>query len=166
MKIDLFLYQIVQWKFLGREKIFQRKRCQRLGHASSNCQLPFRCVKCGGDHRPKACPITAVMSKDSLKCANYGQVGHPANYRGCIYYKHALSIINRNNTINRQGRQTKINKISKTVNSNISYTNITHAHSQLSTHTQHYSKLITQYNEQMNPPAHGSGAQAPNTPPP
>ncbi|CAD6215485.1 GSCOCG00011224001-RA-CDS, partial [Cotesia congregata] len=96
-KIDLLLHQVVKWENLRREKIFQCKKCQRLGHASTNCKLAYRCVKCSGSHGPSACPIKSSDPKSSLKCANCGENGHPANYRGCIYYKHALGLLRNNN---------------------------------------------------------------------
>lgn len=55
-------------------------RCQSFGHASRNCNLQPRCVKCTESHPTKDCP-----KKDNstpAKCCNC-QMDHPANYRQC-----------------------------------------------------------------------------------
>lgn len=55
-------------------------RCQNFGHASRNCNMPARCVKCTEHHPTHECP-----KKDrtqSAKCCNCNQ-DHPANYRQC-----------------------------------------------------------------------------------
>ncbi|KAK2582805.1 hypothetical protein KPH14_008894 [Odynerus spinipes] len=143
MKTKVFFYQVVKWEYLRKGKIFQCKRCQRLGHASSNCMLPYRCVKCGGDHGPNACKITTTQQKENLKCANCGQNGHPASYKGCIYYKHALSMINSNKNIKKQENHATIQRISRAVNANISYAAITSQQTNPSTHAQHKTEQTT-----------------------
>lgn len=55
-------------------------RCQSFGHASRNCNMPARCVKCTEPHATRECP-----KKDRLKparCCNCDQ-NHPANYHKC-----------------------------------------------------------------------------------
>lgn len=124
-KIKLLLHQVVRWEHLKREKIFQCKRCQRLGHASTNCKLEFRCVKCSENHGPNACKLKSTDPKSSLKCANCGQQGHPANYRGCIYYKHALNIIKKNDNEKNQKNKTQLRQISRFIDPNIPFNMIT-----------------------------------------
>lgn len=65
----------------------QCHRCQLYGHSARNCHARPRCVKCLEDHatadcaRPKA--NDAIKSTTPPSCVLCGQVGHPANYRGC-----------------------------------------------------------------------------------
>lgn len=91
--------------------------------------MASRCVKCGGEHQPKDCNnITKDNKREDLKCANCNEHGHPANYRGCAYYKTALNILKKrkllNNKPNPHSEVTnapKRNFVSKTVNKNVSY---------------------------------------------
>lgn len=55
-------------------------RCQRFGHASQNCNLPQRCVKCVGEHATKDCPKKERISP--AQCCNCNE-NHPSNYRHC-----------------------------------------------------------------------------------
>ena len=68
-KIKSIAYQRVKWEHLRKPDLFQCKNCQRLGHASKNCRLPFRCVKCAQTHTPGECSIKAQEDKPALKCA-------------------------------------------------------------------------------------------------
>lgn len=67
-------------------------RCQRFGHASKNCNLPERCVKCTGSHATKDC-----SKKDRTKpaqCCNCKE-NHPANFRQCpvrVGYLHRIQL--------------------------------------------------------------------------
>lgn len=62
----------------------QCMRCQLLGHAHSNCFRPARCVKCSGEHLTSECEYKEKIA--TPQCSNCGGQ-HPANYRGCTYYK-------------------------------------------------------------------------------
>lgn len=56
-------------------------RCQNFGHASRNCNLPARCVKCTGEHATSEC-----SKKDRsapARCCNCLE-DHPANYSKCV----------------------------------------------------------------------------------
>lgn len=55
-------------------------RCQRFGHASRNCNLPERCVKCREPHATKDCPKKDRTTPAA--CCNCSE-DHPANYRKC-----------------------------------------------------------------------------------
>lgn len=55
-------------------------RCQRFGHASRNCNLPERCVKCIEPHATKDCPKKDRTT--TALCCNCNEP-HPANYRQC-----------------------------------------------------------------------------------
>lgn len=116
--------QILQIKYLNQNKIYfhkykpnqilQCKRCQRFNHAAINCNMPYRCVKCGGNHGPNKCPIpskdlnndiiTKTLSDGSIKkqvgipvyCVLCKSEGHTANYRNCeVYQKLKQNLINR-----------------------------------------------------------------------
>ena len=86
-KITSLAYQRVKWEHLKKPKLFQCRRCQRVGHASNNCNLPYRCVKCAQNHEINH------ADKAALKCANRGNTGHPASYKGCPYLKFASDLI-------------------------------------------------------------------------
>ncbi|GBP29527.1 Nucleic-acid-binding protein from transposon X-element [Eumeta japonica] len=59
----------------------QCHRCQRYGHASANCHVQPRCVKCLVPHWTSECPLTKESGKKPA-CVNCNQ-SHTANYRGC-----------------------------------------------------------------------------------
>ena len=76
---------VVRWEIVKKsnKKATQCFRCQKWGHASVNCGLPARCVKCSNSHDPGACPRT---SRDGdPKCCNCGGP-HTSNHRGCPSY--------------------------------------------------------------------------------
>lgn len=54
--------------------------CQHLGHASKNCNLPERCVKCIGPHATKDCSKKERTSP--AQCCNCNEP-HAANFRQC-----------------------------------------------------------------------------------
>ena len=74
-----------------RTALAQCYRCQRFGHSSDCCRLPFRCLRCGGEHRSADC---GSPRNDQFvpKCANCGGQ-HSANYRGCPLYKTKLEAL-------------------------------------------------------------------------
>lgn len=55
-------------------------RCQSFGHASRNCNLQPRCVKCTELHSTQDCPKKDKSTP--AKCCNC-QMDHPANFRQC-----------------------------------------------------------------------------------
>jgi hypothetical protein len=70
----------------------QCHRCQRHGHAASNCTMPFRCVKCTLTHDPGQC-ARASRTEGQPSCVNCGKVGHTSNSINCAaYIKHVASI--------------------------------------------------------------------------
>lgn len=121
-KIKYILQQPIRWERIKKKKIFQCKRCQRIGHASKNCNLEFRCVKCGGNHGPikegNNCPVTKDNSKETLKCANCGEYGHPASYGGCAYLTAAHDIKKKAKEIKRSLRENSTSIIRDKVNYN------------------------------------------------
>lgn len=82
----------VYWEAFIRQKVLQCHRCQRLGHTTVNCRLPYRCVKCGQSHFKKPCTLGDNIPQESLFCALCGQVGHPASYRGCPKFVQAENL--------------------------------------------------------------------------
>jgi hypothetical protein len=86
---NLFFFPIIveTFKKSGPAQCFL---CQRFGHGSSNCHYPHRCVKCSGQHLAKDC---IKQPSESPCCCNCGG-DHPANYRGCPYYKNILETTN------------------------------------------------------------------------
>lgn len=84
-----------------KKGITQCRNCQRFGHASTNCSMPYRCVKCGGDHGPGKCAVpNKEQEKEVLKtdpktgqvvktvehpvrCVNCGNEGHVASSKQC-----------------------------------------------------------------------------------
>lgn len=86
----------------NRRNVIQCYNCQRFGHVAINCNMPYRCVKCSGDHGPGKCVIppkeentVEVISTDRVtgeairtvgfpvKCANCGVEGHAASAKDC-----------------------------------------------------------------------------------
>ena len=114
-KIKSLAYQRIRWEYLRKPSIFQCRKCQRLGHASKNCYLQYRCVKCANSHEPGNCPIPKDNNKLQLKCANCGQDGHPASYKGCPYIKFAQQQKKLVNETKTKTYMKKINNINSTI---------------------------------------------------
>lgn len=51
------LHQKIQWDIFTRREMIQCYRCQRYGHASSNCGMKPRCVKCLESHEYGKCEL-------------------------------------------------------------------------------------------------------------
>ena len=122
-KIKSLVYQRVKWEHLKEPKLFQCRRCQRVGHASSNCHRPYRCVKCAQNHEIDKCPIIKEADKAALKCANSGNTGHPASYKGCPYLKFASYLIKQTSTKHEALIEQKVNRIYRSTAANLSYAN-------------------------------------------
>lgn len=83
-KINIINYTKVSWERHQNKKIIiQCYRCQRWGHATANCQMNAKCLKCVGDHHTRECkkPDTTPAT-----CVNCGE-DHPANSIECRVYK-------------------------------------------------------------------------------
>ena len=69
-----------------KPQIPQCLRCQSYGHTRKYCNMPYKCVKCGGHHNSTLC----TKPRDSpAKCALCGGP-HPANYKWCEQYRSIL----------------------------------------------------------------------------
>lgn len=85
-----------------KQGITQCFNCQRYGHVAMNCNMQYRCVKCGGSHGPGKCEIPpkgentqenfvkdpvsgAVIRRVGVpvKCVNCGAEGHVASSKDC-----------------------------------------------------------------------------------
>lgn len=82
---------IVKFEFLKKPKIIQCKRCQRFNHSASNCNLPYRCVKCTKEHEPGNCSNDKDVNKFKPKCVNC-QGNHTANdAKNCPVFQKILA---------------------------------------------------------------------------
>lgn len=89
--IKYLLNQCIIWeKPKKKEQEIQCRRCQLWGHIAKNCNAEYKCVKCNQQHLPGECPRNALKDTDP-SCINCGESGHPANWRGCSYYKKYVS---------------------------------------------------------------------------
>ena len=115
-KIKAISYQSISWEPLKKKSIYQCTKCQRLGHSSSNCNLGYRCVKCNEKHEPGQCKTPKDSpDKNKLFCVNCETAGHPASYKGCIYFKFATALKNDNANQRRTAQSKNINKITNYV---------------------------------------------------
>lgn len=111
----------------GRQNaITQCSRCQQFGHAESNCNNSFRCVKCLNDHEPRKCTKT---KDDKPMCVNC-KLDHPANYRNCKAYKDYISM-KKKQQHHRKPQQTQDKSVNKSYfhsieppSNEISYSNV------------------------------------------
>lgn len=78
--------------------LVQCRNCQRYGHISSNCAMPFRCVKCGLPHGPGKCEIPAkeenteeYMMKDPITGGTKRRIGLPVRCVNCDTEGHVAS---------------------------------------------------------------------------
>lgn len=81
--VKYICYQSVSWQpFIKKDVGTQCRKCQRFGHAASNCGLEYRCVKCTHRHSPGDCPLEDDQPASCVNCNN----NHPANYKKCSAY--------------------------------------------------------------------------------
>lgn len=86
---------IVKFEYLKKPKIIQCKRCQRFNHSASNCNLPYRCVKCTKEHEPGCCKNDTDINKFKPKCVNC-QGNHTANdAKNCPIFQKILTSKNK-----------------------------------------------------------------------
>lgn len=89
-KVNSLLHLSVSVEGLKRDqnRINQCFRCQRFGHSSLYCFAMPRCVKCSKSHAHKECQ---KQPDEQPYCVNCESFGHPANFKGCAYYKKLLT---------------------------------------------------------------------------
>lgn len=96
----------VKWELMRKRAIIQCKRCQRLNHSSSNCKLPFRCVKCTNKHEPGDCPCDSSINTTKPKCVNCDGEHTANNATLCPAFKKEMQIREER----KQGKSTKQSK--------------------------------------------------------
>ena len=113
--LNRLLYTVVSIEsYRPRSGIKQCFRCQRFNHTFPGCCLTPRCLLCAKEHNHKDCPIK-VQAKDNknlLNCANCGETGHPASYRGCKSFVAALENFNKPRSA--QNSNTNVNRTQTT----------------------------------------------------
>lgn len=126
--IKYVCHQSISWhQFIKKDVGTQCRKCQRFGHAASNCGLEYRCVKCTERHAPGDCPLE---DDQPAKCVNCNDA-HPASYKKCpVYTKYAENLkkpqkktgknLNKTNNTDNSNFSSK----SPMVNSNVSYSQI------------------------------------------
>lgn len=89
-KVRVIENAVVKFEFLKKPKVIQCKRCQRLFHSASNCNMPYRCVKCASTHEPGKCSSGAEANKFQPVCVNC-KGKHTANdAQNCPYLQKAM----------------------------------------------------------------------------
>ena len=122
-KVNHLICQKITWEHLRKNKVYQCKNCQLVGHTSSNCNISYRCVKCENNHKPGECSITERVDKSILYCVNCKEKGHPANFKGCPFMLFAQHLFDYNKQKIQSNRKSKFNKISREVSNHLSYSN-------------------------------------------
>lgn len=83
-KLEKLLHSVVTVEARRKTNdIPQCFRCQRYGHTKNYCNLTPRCVKCLGSHLYKDCSKNVDEQPTCVNCHEH----HPANYKGCLYYR-------------------------------------------------------------------------------
>ncbi|CAG5093329.1 Similar to ORF1: Nucleic-acid-binding protein from transposon X-element (Drosophila melanogaster) [Cotesia congregata] len=109
---------------LRRNRALQCRKCQRLGHTAANCQMEYRCVRCGdSSHAPAQCPLKDEKTRDKFKCANCGKNGHPASYAGCRFMKFEKISRNQARAQKNKSLERNIEAIYREVTPQISFAN-------------------------------------------
>lgn len=125
--IKYVCHQKISWnQFIKKDIGTQCRKCQRFGHAASNCGLEYRCVKCPHRHAPGDCPLENNQPATCVNCNS----AHPASYKKCpVYTKYAESL---RKTQGKTGKNKSSSKNANTVtfSSNISKVNSNKSYSQ------------------------------------
>lgn len=120
--------QTITWhSFVKKDIGTQCRKCQRFGHAASNCGLEYRCVKCPHKHSPGDCPLEDDQPATCVNCKE----NHPANFKKCaayIKYTESLSKSQKKSGNNKTNTNTSNNVISSSnnlkVKTNLSYSQV------------------------------------------
>jgi hypothetical protein len=83
---------LIKWetKTKSSRRPTQCFKCQLFGHAATNCNRPYRCVKCVDQHEPGQCKRTT--REGNASCVNC-KGEHPAKSVDCPQYKKYIDII-------------------------------------------------------------------------
>ena len=121
--IKYILNQKIKIEKLLKREIIQCKNCQRYGHAASNCNMQYRCVKCAENHAPGNCQ--KLDRNTNPFCINCKQDDHPANYRQCPKYKELMARKEQQKNQNREKEIAKQHMFNRYINPSISYASVT-----------------------------------------
>lgn len=133
LTMTLFLHSKITIEPLRKQDnhLPQCKNCQRFGHFGSNCNMPYRCVKCGksqdeeGGHETLQCPLNKPEGEknqeSALRCANCKSEGHPASYKKCPKYKELLKRQSIKAETQRQNQELKSSLYRNTIRKGLSY---------------------------------------------
>jgi hypothetical protein len=91
---------MVRWKkLINRKEIVQCHKCQKWGHAATNCYAAAKCLKCANNHLISECTLKKDVGEDQrkIKCANCSQ-GHLVNGTDCEKYQQKKNVVERNRT--------------------------------------------------------------------
>lgn len=87
-------YQLVRWcRYYNSQLITQCHRCQRCGHATTNCTSEHRCLKCSKNHETKNCTKTPDAHPTCANCRK----AHTSNSTTCSVYQTIINRINKRN---------------------------------------------------------------------
>lgn len=91
-RVRFLLYTKIEWERRKNERqITQCRRCQKWGHAASNCHRNPRCMKCAANHMTYECKKSPDIP---AICANCGGP-HTSSNTNCDVYKFRLAQIQR-----------------------------------------------------------------------
>lgn len=123
MKIRSLDHHIIKWENLHKTQELQCTRCQRFSHSAANCNMDFRCVKCGKNHTPGECEIKKEDPKERLFCILCKTNGHPASFKGCQEHQQRIK---KREELQKQLKEKIADKHipSIKVNSNMTYSNV------------------------------------------
>lgn len=118
-------YQVVQWEKLKKGGILQCKNCQRFGHAATNCNLGYRCVKCNQSHLPGECSIVETnINKSNIFCVTCNAFGHPASYRGCPNYKNMIVRLRKKIELQKEQKQLRQRAVNRFTRPSVSFADL------------------------------------------
>ena len=81
-------------------------------------------MRCSKNYEKGKCELQDTDPKEKLTCANCGETGHPASYKGCKYMKHVKSIVKSTEVKNRGNKVSKLTQIVNKVNPQRSYAQV------------------------------------------
>lgn len=143
LKIRFLDHVVVHWEPLKKRLYTQCRRCQRLNHVSANCQMPYRCVKCGESHEPGKCKITVNSQRTELFCILCQSYGHPASFSGCPKIKQHLENIEKQKETASNARQNRLHRAYRQVSGDLNFANVVTNQNQ--THSQAHNTHIPTY---------------------
>lgn len=121
-KIKYICEWSVKWEMMRKHTLTQCRRCQRFNHSSSNCRLPYRCVKCVNNHLPGMCELDNTQNKASPKCVNCNGKHTANNAALCPAFQREIEIREKRKQPKKTNTHTKAKQTVKSaVTTNASY---------------------------------------------